>query len=210
MAQIWKLGKVIDISWLMKFHGVKGFMNELLMYRAKDKYFPGVPQAIALTIQNRWRGCEELGQVFEDLQLRCHDDKTRNPLGCSWVLHWWKKEYQLLTRNQYVQQLGSSGGYSVIRVKMHGQQAEAGKWVCEESKWEQNFGKLRSINWESIQEPVFECLKYNIQLSKVQRGREIEEREEIKKKRVNAHACDASMTPNTGQVMLTCVHRKIT
>ena len=61
-----------------------GFMNKLLTGRAKDKDFPGILQAIVLAVQNRWYGCEEPGQVFEDLRWRCHechDDKTSNPPG---------------------------------------------------------------------------------------------------------------------------------
>jgi hypothetical protein len=55
----------------------------LLTRGAKDKYFPGVLQAIVVAVQNRCCGCEEPGQVFEDLRWRCHDDKTRNPPGPS-------------------------------------------------------------------------------------------------------------------------------
>jgi hypothetical protein len=52
-------------------------MDGLLTRRAKDKYFPGVLQAIVLALQNRCCGCEEPGQVFEDLRWRCHDVMTR-------------------------------------------------------------------------------------------------------------------------------------
>jgi len=53
----------------------------LLTRRTKDKDFPGELQAIVVAVQNGYCGCEELGQVSDELRclqcLQCHDDRQK-------------------------------------------------------------------------------------------------------------------------------------
>ena len=55
-------------------------MNGLLTPRAKDKDFPLELQAIVIIVPDRYYGCEELGQVSEDLRCRCH---VNDPWECT-------------------------------------------------------------------------------------------------------------------------------